>query len=129
MNREVKFRAWDKELNMMVYTKEQTGHIEYNTNPADTINIILNQDDYGYVFMQYTGLKDKNEKEIYEGDIIKKSNRSSNLYEIIYQDSIACFRCKVIKGDIKSFPCLNIGTVRNCEVIGNIYENPELLEE
>ncbi|SJZ95816.1 phage uncharacterized protein TIGR01671, partial [Clostridium tetani] len=96
--REIKFRAWDKNLNMMIYNKEQTGCIKYDTNPVDVVNAILNQDDYGYVFMQYTGLKDKNGVEIYEGDIIKKSNRSSNLYEIIYQDSIACFRCKVIKG-------------------------------
>ncbi|KHO32945.1 YopX family protein, partial [Clostridium tetani] len=64
--REIKFRAWDKNLNMMIYNKEQTGCIKYDTNPVDVVNAILNQDDYGYVFMQYTGLKDKNGVEIYE---------------------------------------------------------------
>ena len=66
---------------------------------------------------QYTGLKDKNGVEIYEGDIVK---RWGNIYIVIW-DKIG-FRMKWTKEDsVNRFPD------ELCEVIGNIYENPELL--
>jgi len=70
---------------------------------------------------QSTGLKDKNGKEIYEGDILE-SNHKLFRFEVIWSEDWAMF---TVKGD--SVEAL-IRWDTYCEVIGNIYENPELLK-
>lgn len=87
------------------------------------------------VLMQYTGLKDKNDKEIYEGDIVKAwvSLKDMCLYAIPHKD------CQIIEaiGEVRYWPPyfeikFNFTTMELehcCEVIGNIYENPELLNQ
>jgi len=130
--RQIKFRAWDKELKMMVYSKEQSGHIEYDANPVDVINTILNYDDYGLEYMQYTGLNDKNGKEIYEGDIVKypDASRCGESYDYDNYENIG-----VVKYDSDSL-CYyftnretvdmdDINITEDVEVMGNIYENKE----
>ena len=119
--REIKFRAWDKKLNMMVYGKEQTGHVEYGTNPLDAVNYLLNYDDYGYIFMQYTGQKDKNGKEIYEGDILITIDEEEGI--IVWDESKFDYRIDT------GIVLLKLGGYYSSEieVIGNIYDNPELV--
>jgi hypothetical protein len=65
--------------------------------------------------MQFTGLHDKNGKEIYEGDIVKSGN---------FTDSVIYWRCGFGTGEGQDFTPLDQNVI---EVIGNIYENPELL--
>jgi hypothetical protein len=66
--------------------------------------------------MQYTGLKDKNGEQIYEGDIM---DVNGEIGEVYYDSNNVCFEVNV---DIDHNPCIG-----RYEVIGNIYENPELL--
>ena len=79
---------------------------------------------------QYTGLKDKNGKEIYEGDIVSFNLKSDNGGQpnitgyIEYQTTFSGYRIMSLKGSF----ALDYN-IKDIEVIGNIYDNPELLEE
>ncbi len=105
MNREIKFRIWDTDAKEM----------RYNTS----YNAVLKEFYWrqgGYTCsvpggMQYTGLKDKSGKEIYEGDIIR-------IYDLV--------NFKIEWDDYQAQ--LNTESYR-LEIVGNIYENPELLGE
>jgi len=110
MTREIKFRVWDKATNEMYY-----------------------QDIGGDCLMQYTGLKDKNGKEIYEGDIIDLLHPCwSNIAEVKYFENEACFGIesleKINKGSRKSFLHIFQEPYLKLEVLGNIYENKDLLK-
>lgn len=76
------------------------------------------------ILMQCTGLKDKNCKLIYEGDIVRIYNK---IYEVIFEIRTAYFGLKI--SNVETATLNNIDTqTTEIEVIGNIYENPELLE-
>ena len=126
--REIKFRAWDKEQKIML--------------PENTLKILMwgdgsytvrdwykeNRGEYTYegegsddcVLMQYTGLKDKNGKEIYERDIVQEGIRRWEVKWISVEDDwdYTGWLMEEMYGD----------NYCHSEVIGNIYENPELSE-
>jgi uncharacterized phage protein (TIGR01671 family) len=127
MDREFKFRAWDKENKIMMpvccWEMCAVGYIStgsYNDrNGKEKTGGVIQE----YEIMQYTGLKDKNGKEIYEGDIVK----------IDWQDERYSIVIGVVEW-IKKESRIYFGAGCTSEVswshetIGNIYENPELLE-
>ena len=121
--REIKFRAWDKKHNDMVYfTFDDIGVAQYMYKPE--VRYIWNNKgktidlNNKSLVMQYTSLKDKNNKEIYEGDIFKLPRE---IGVIKYHKS-----CFVYKHNLHE-NCL-WGENTFGEVISNIYENPELLK-
>ena len=117
-NREYKFRAWDKVIKTMNYNPSVgcAGSEDYEINDA-----FIENNSQKLVWMQFTGLKDKNGKKIYEGDILKWTHPSfqemKKEYKILEMSDIR--KSLMLEPD-----CLN-GWI---EVIGNIYESPELLK-
>jgi len=123
MNREIKFRAWGKSKRAMYYQ-------DFAVNPDGTTKT------WGLYehleLMQYTGLEDKNGKEIYEGDIVTAGDNYPSIIEWSHDgDKIEgtgwCLH-EVYKGDYDRYHTTDAYTNGLGEVIGNIYENPELLK-
>lgn len=131
--KEIKFRAWDKKNNKILSGEELIRNC-IMVSPANghLINYKVPMIFYGEDFelMQFTGLKDKNGKEIFEGDILRDEN--DNKFEVYFADGIGAWRMVNLKyeEDCYSFDICESGLESGAlEVIGNIYENPELLEE
>lgn len=134
--REIKFRAWDKIEKQMcpvtrVIFRQPTGYdfinvrIKWNGKIIDQGGFIGK--DNTYILMQYIGAKDKNGVEIYEGDIIRhQSGKYGTDFEIKWSPILCGFTAMQIESGHPS-PQLNQGTMSYFEVVGNIYENPELV--
>jgi len=129
MSREIKFRAWDK-INEKI--------VKISSLSLENKEIAVKENGTYHFFrmqnlelMQYTGLNDKNGKEIYEGDIIKYKfpydRRLKHISPVFYMESQASYGVlDIYKNGI---PLYTMPANNYFEVIGNIYENPELLEE
>ena len=124
MQRTIKFRAWDKTLNKIHSWSTIENHF--------TLEELL--DDNFFEAMQYTGLKDKNGVEIYDGDYIRYSTRTINGSIFthvcrVFQHESGTWRIEGYHEDNHSYETK--GTVYAahliCEVIGNIYEHNHLL--
>lgn len=136
-NREIKFRAWDDKLKKMYYPidlfNEPGVFYEDDENGVLHINKVINS--FGFrqelIKTQFTGLKDKNNKEIYEGDIVKDLDKEYGIIEyinggfivIIKNQIIIPFWCVFESNNTVQPRQLNSSTF---EVIGNIFETPDL---
>lgn len=121
--REIKFRVWDK------FQKKFLDHSCYfnskDFNEFTAFDRYFKCDEEGCIVQQYTGLKDKNGREIYEGDIIQLENAPYK-YEVVWNKWHWGIDSKGIVTDfIQSF---TIAVEERCIVIGNIFENPDLLK-
>lgn len=117
--REIKFRAWLKETKEMIPVYD----ISWNKDMINTEGPWRFFDEV--VLMQYTGLKDKNGVEIYEGDIV--NCREYGFGKIEWNEEDACFYFyAVYKGGFDEEYIYDY--LEDMEVIGNIYEHRHLLE-
>lgn len=138
MNRKIKFRAWDSVHNRMIYLKDcvSFGHIDefdvyelyFEENGLKCRGYKEYDDDFGggiadetdLAIMQYTGLKDKNGVEVYEGDKVMfdyEWTKPNEVGVITWNKDTASFQ---IKGHIPSSSMKHLDRMK---VIGNIYEN------
>ena len=125
--RNIKFRAWDKVVKDMVPIKT----IDFGKDGAECavdfcdINGDLTGKNPEWVLMQSTGMKDKNGVEIYEGDVLFHPLQGRRKVFYPYSETVASYGLRNIDNGFGS-------TLQDShavwEVIGNIYENPELLE-
>jgi len=136
--RDIKFRAWDKATNEMLFEWDTQGWGHDLLNPFEGANFTRME------IMQHVGLKDKNGKEIYEGDIVSfKSRFEGDEYsrwgEVVFGKatydsgvySTQGYYITRIKSNQEYYDDDEDGSsgwLFECEVIGNIYENPELLK-
>lgn len=122
--RKTKFRAWD--------TYNEAWADEYLAIAEDGYVIEIKNDgttEYWkdrFIIEFGTGLKDKNGKEIYEGDIVLVANQGRTPYVVIYREGDCSFVCN--NEFIVDYVYLFNGMPQCYEVIGNIHENPELLD-
>ena len=135
MQREIKFRAWDKVRKEYLSGGQVLIAILKGNRPKSNpvyLDILKDADMYKdrFVLEQFTGLHDKNGKEIYEGDIIEYGGQQYlDVFRALikYKDDrfIADWHCDVFfRKDVHFWT-----TERKVQVIGNIYSNPELLKE
>lgn len=127
MNRDLKFRAWDKGHRKMsykvnLYSLNHRGEIDR----AQIDNKqIMNRIGLDCEIMQWTGLQDNYRKDIYEDDLLKSGQ--GNIFQVLWNQDQCCWFLNCLTGDHKG-PCeLKKYMEENLEVIGNIYSNPELL--
>jgi hypothetical protein len=117
--REIKFRAWNKDYKKMFYMESWN-----RVNVGNIIDFLceLYNGEGGeeLILMQFTGLKDKNGKEIYEGDIVK--NEFGKIEVVGDMTGTGC-------SPFIRFPEYRCWYHRECEIIGNIYQNQELVSE
>lgn len=124
--REIKFRAWNTETNKMIINLKEMGVFALqSTYSIDEFLVIPTNEKYP--LMQYTGLKDKSNKEIYEGDLLKVEldwgyGLAKIIVEIYFKDG--CFRAKALN----SHEDILLVELPYFKIIRNIYENSELLK-
>lgn len=129
----IKFRAWDKGEKWMVYDVQDAYDGMWSERNSDEINDYYSYvstfqsftDEESFNFMQYTGLKDKSGIEVYEGDVLYHPLQGKRRVYYPYSDSIASYGLREINTGLGSI-LQDAHAV--WEVIGNIHENPELLE-
>jgi uncharacterized phage protein (TIGR01671 family) len=144
MNKEIKFRAWDEEI--MYYEgdhyHESGCYCKFiGVSKGKPIVEETCEDDSNYgkitvmeglVLMQFTGLKDKKGKEIYEGDILLFHSKKWDGFtseireEVIWDNEGGCYM--PFNSYLDETGCSMVDEKRGYEVIGNIYETPELLK-
>ena len=126
--REIKFRAWHKEKKRWLDTVRVFGDGSWSGSLVEERGEIDGYDERECELVQYTGLLDKNGKEIYEGDILEIDNK---IFVVEYYPAQFVITGELHSGELHSkgsWYLREFWTKSEQGVIGNIYENPNLME-
>lgn len=137
--RDIKFRAWDTKKNQMILNVfDRPLYLEFSGflhewSAKKTALVRASNYPEEIVLMQFTGLKDKNGKEIWEGDVVLVSHSTTGipLYKgvVTFEEKFARFGIKTNGGSyLEMFGFSMFDGDPYAKVLGNIYENPELLK-
>ena len=128
-----KFRAWQKTWEEMGWIAciryKKSGEIarlsfRRNINDGNIYGGLVNLDEIE--LMQSTGLKDKNGKEIFEGDILKSNKYITSVF---YEDGAYCVKFRRTPNTTVTMNVISFIEKYKTKVIGNIYENPEFVKD
>lgn len=124
----MKFRVWDKGINQLYYDVRVTSTYKYEkVEVLDCFSDWIGIEENNHVIMRNTGLKDKKGNEVYEGDICAcYSGDLAENYKIKWSDKYCTW---MIEGDFDIEFLRDFARHISFEVIGNIYEDSELLME
>lgn len=141
--REIKFRAWDKNSKLMFFNVQDTydmlGHHwpeefgewapeeirdKYNLSESSFGDLLTEE---AYILMQFTGLKDSNGKDVYEGDVLQHPGEGEvERGLVIYSDEFAMFKCR--DGREPAYDLWDSVSMAGRIVVGNVWEHPDLLK-
>ena len=130
--RDIRFRAWDKEEEKMWFDVGITidKHIILQLTTDDGLHSIRPE---RAILMQFTGLKDKSGREIFEGDIVAPGKREVVfLTHLEYHEGVGFYTVSHETKDDMEIPMhwtFGVTQAEDSEIIGDIYSNPELLEK
>ena len=123
-----KFRAWHNELGRMMSISDMLFNVdslgEIGLNDA-VMNDYITVSPDEIELMQSTGLKDKNGKEIFEGDILKSNKYITSVF---YEKGAYCVKFRRTTNTTVTMNVISFIEKYKTRIAGNIYENPELLE-
>ncbi len=128
--REIKFRAWDKQYKQMV----PVGRIDFINKEIDFIENFNEPKGWDHFeIMQYTGLKDKNGVEIYEGDVVSYYDSTtmwltSKVIDVGGAFAIETLENPILLNDFTGQYIYDGHNIDELEIMGNIYSNPELFD-
>lgn len=123
-----RFRAWDK-IHKTMYEVDDIMSIDFGKSEIGVKTLFFERTNcYDFddiVLMQSTGLRDKNEREIFEGDAVKMAK---NVYSELTYYEVVRHRGGAYRLESKRYGCELWLRHTDCEIAGDIYKNPELLE-
>lgn len=131
MNRKIKFRAWNKHQEVMVYEDEDDRSSYWDgvhANSVDLINKRFFMEKDVYIWMQYTNLNDVDGKDVYEGDILE-DNKHGYLHLVKFEPEMSGFVCVNQATEVHAPEPLDYVTnEKNGVIVGNKFEDSNLLE-
>lgn len=139
--RERKYRAWDRDNECMVYSGEAVDEYSWGFEKGKLVCYVifvnpasidepehLDSEEISGPMMDFTGLKDKNGTEGYKDDIVKDTF-SGVTWQISWHEEKGCWYLQPISNNLETWATIGIEYLEDFEIIGNIYENPELLTD